>query len=132
MCPVKSGNPDVEARRLAPGHRIHRELSEWFGPLPLGSYVHVVSDQPIQTLGLLGNDATGPYSVTASLAIGSHTLTAVASDNLGVTATSAPVRVTMATYLPLITNGDFSIFYRWLVCPAFNSCALEYVCGMER
>jgi uncharacterized protein (TIGR03118 family) len=57
----------------------------------------------------LGNDATSPYSVSARLAIGSHTLTAVASDNLGVMATSAPVHVTMASYLPPITNGDIAI-----------------------
>jgi len=45
---------------LAPGHRIHREISEWFGaPMPLGSYLRIVSDQPAQVLGLLGNDATG-------------------------------------------------------------------------
>lgn len=57
----------------------------------------------------LGNDATLPYSVTVRLAIGVHTLTAVASDNLGVTTTSAPVRVTMARYLPAITKGNIAI-----------------------
>jgi glucose/arabinose dehydrogenase/plastocyanin len=57
----------------------------------------------------LGNDATSPYSVSASLAIGLHTLTAVASDNLGAKATSAPVNVTMARYLPAITNGDIKV-----------------------
>src|SRR2546426_1226163 len=39
-----------------------------------------------------------------------HTLTAVASDNLGATATSAPVHVTMARYLPAITNGNIPLF----------------------
>ncbi|MDB6123486.1 MAG: Glucose/sorbosone dehydrogenase-like protein [Pedosphaera sp.] len=58
----------------------------------------------------LGNDATSPYSVSASLAVGLHTLTAVASDNLGARATSAPVHVTMGRYLPPITNGDIAIF----------------------
>jgi glucose/arabinose dehydrogenase len=58
----------------------------------------------------LGNDTTSPYSVTATLAIGLHTLTAVASDNLGAKATSAPVHVTMARYLPAITNGNIAIF----------------------
>jgi glucose/arabinose dehydrogenase len=84
---------------------------------------NVTNVQFFDGLASLGNDATGPYSVTASLAIGSHTLTAVASDNLGVTATSAPVRVTMATYLPLITNGDFSIF---LLPIATNMSAPDY------
>ena len=31
----------------------------------------------------LGNDTTSPYSVTANLAAGSHALTAVTTDNLG-------------------------------------------------
>src|SRR5205085_969167 len=39
----------------------------------------------------LGNDTNSPYSISASLAVGPHTLSAVASDNLGATATSAPV-----------------------------------------
>ncbi len=57
----------------------------------------------------LGNDATSPFSLTVRLAVGLHTLTAVASDNLGVTMTSAPVSVTMARYLPAIMNGDIAI-----------------------
>src|ERR1051325_7440480 len=58
----------------------------------------------------LGNDTNSPFSVSARLEIGAHTLTAVASDNLGAMATSAPVHVTMARYLPAITNGDIAIF----------------------
>jgi glucose/arabinose dehydrogenase len=57
----------------------------------------------------LGNDPTSPYSITARLALGAHTLTAVASDNLGARTTSAPVQVTMARYLPAITNGEIAI-----------------------
>src|SRR6185369_837616 len=57
----------------------------------------------------MGNDSTSPYSVTVSLALGPHTLTAVASDNLGATKTSAPVHVTLARYLPAITNGNIAI-----------------------
>jgi len=57
----------------------------------------------------LGNDSTSPYSVTVSLALGPHTLTAVAFDNFGATATSAPVDVTLARYLPAITNGSIAI-----------------------
>ncbi len=42
------------------GTRISREVSEWFGAaLPTGGYLHVISAQPIQVLGLLGNDQTG-------------------------------------------------------------------------
>lgn len=57
----------------------------------------------------LGNDATSPYSVATRLAPGVHTLTAVASDNRGATTTSAAVNVTMARYLPPITNGEIAI-----------------------
>ena len=57
----------------------------------------------------LGNDATSPYSLTVSLAIGAHTLTAVAFDNFGAATTSAPVQVTMARYLPAITNGSIAL-----------------------
>jgi glucose/arabinose dehydrogenase/plastocyanin len=72
---------------------------------------------------LLGNDATSPYSFSSSLSIGTHTLTAVAFDNLGLTATSAPVHVTMARYLPPLTNGNISIF---LVPVATNLSAPLY------
>jgi glucose/arabinose dehydrogenase len=71
----------------------------------------------------LGNDVTSPYSVSSRLEIGVHTLTAVASDNLGATATSAPVHVTMARYLPAITNGDIALF---LQAVATNLAAPDY------
>jgi glucose/arabinose dehydrogenase len=57
----------------------------------------------------LGNDSTSPYSVSVRLPVGMHALTAVATDNLGTATTSAPVNVTMARYLPAITNGDIAI-----------------------
>jgi hypothetical protein len=45
---------------LPSGARISREVSEWFGAtLPTGGYLHIVSAQPVQMLGLLGNDQTG-------------------------------------------------------------------------
>lgn len=53
----------------------------------------------------LGNDGTSPFSLAVRLALGEHTLTAVATDNLGLMSTSAPVSVTMARYLPAIANG---------------------------
>ena len=71
----------------------------------------------------LGNDTTSPYSVSARLSIGDHTLIAVATDNLGATATSAPVHVTMARYLPEITNGNIAIF---LLPVATNMAAPDY------
>ncbi len=57
----------------------------------------------------LGNDATSPYSVSVRLAIGAHTLTAVASDNLGTTTTSLPIQVTSSNYLPAIPIGNIAI-----------------------
>jgi plastocyanin len=43
----------------------------------------------------VGFDASSPYTLLAHFAVGSHTLTAVATDNLGVRATSAPVNITL-------------------------------------
>jgi glucose/arabinose dehydrogenase len=57
----------------------------------------------------LGNDATSPYSLAVRLAPGVHTLTAVASDNLGASATSAPVQITTARYLPAIPKGSIAV-----------------------
>ncbi len=57
----------------------------------------------------LGNDSTSPYSVSVRLAVGLHTLTAVASDNLGVTTTSAVISVTSSNYLPAIATGNIAI-----------------------
>jgi glucose/arabinose dehydrogenase len=57
----------------------------------------------------LGNKATSPYNLSIRPPLGLHTLTAVASDNLGATATSAPVHISIARYLPPITNGDIAI-----------------------
>lgn len=63
---------------------------------------------------LLRSFATGPYTFTATgiagnLALGTNTLTAVATDNLGARATSAPIHVIIARYLPPITNGTIAI-----------------------
>src|SRR4029079_5879480 len=43
----------------------------------------------------IGATNSPPYTVTASLAIGAHALTAVATDNLGLSATSSAVNVTV-------------------------------------
>ncbi|HXJ60817.1 MAG TPA: leucine-rich repeat domain-containing protein [Verrucomicrobiae bacterium] len=47
----------------------------------------------------LGNRSSSPYSLSVSLAVGSHALTAVASDNLGARTTSLPVTVTGLTVI---------------------------------
>ncbi|MCX6905598.1 MAG: Ig-like domain-containing protein, partial [Verrucomicrobia bacterium] len=63
---------------------------------------------------LLRSFATGPYtftgkSISGNFALGTNTLTAVATDNLGAATTSAPVHVIIARYLPPITNGTIAI-----------------------
>ncbi len=44
---------------------------------------------------LIGTAASSPYSVTVTLAVGAHSLTAKATDNLGASTTSAAVSVTV-------------------------------------
>ena len=58
----------------------------------------------------LGNDATSPFSVNATLAIGAHTLTAVASDNLGATVDLGARSRDHGQVPAAITNGDIAIF----------------------
>jgi glucose/arabinose dehydrogenase len=63
---------------------------------------------------LLRSFSTGPFNfsgtaILGSFALGTNTLTAVATDNLGATTTSAPVHVIIARYLPAITNGNVAI-----------------------
>jgi glucose/arabinose dehydrogenase/plastocyanin len=69
----------------------------------------VTNVQYFDEMVLLGNATNSPYSLSVRLAIGMHTLTAVAYDNLGASGTSAPVQVTMARYLPALTNGEVAI-----------------------
>ena len=52
------------------------------------------------------NLITGPFT----FALGTHTLTAVALDNLGSMGTSGPVHLTIARYTPEVTNGAISVF----------------------
>ncbi len=61
---------------------------------------------------LLRSVPASPYRFSTAprtFALGLHTLTAVASDNLGATATSAPVHLTVARYLPAIPDGNIAI-----------------------
>jgi glucose/arabinose dehydrogenase len=72
----------------------------------------VTNVQFFDGLVLLRSISTSPYSFSTAaftFALGLHTLTAVASDNVGLTATSAPVHFTVARYLPAITNGNIAI-----------------------
>lgn len=45
---------------------------------------------------LLGSTNDAPYTITAGLALGAHALTVVATDNLGLSATSTVVNVTVS------------------------------------
>jgi glucose/arabinose dehydrogenase len=86
----------------------------------------VTNVQFFDGLTSLGNRTTSPYSVSIAgfaFALGTHTVTAVASDNLGATTTSAPVHVIVARYTPEVTNGAFSLF---LVTVATNLAAPDY------
>lgn len=68
---------------------------------------------------LLGSDPTAPYSIIVSgLAVGSHSLKAVAWDNLGATNTSATITVTVVssalTRGPYLLNGTTNgALVRW-------------------
>ncbi len=69
----------------------------------------------------LGLSMMAPYSVVANLSVGSHALTAVASDDGGISTTSAVVNVTVVT-VPItdpipehITKGDLTIELQTIV-----------------
>lgn len=77
---------------------------------------------------LLRSFTTGPYTflgtaLAGNFSLGTNTLTAVATDNLGVTTTSAPIHVIIARYLPPLTNGNIAIL---LQVVATNMAAPDY------
>ena len=75
---------------------------------------------------LLRSIATSPFTFSSApfdFTLGTHTLKAVAWDNLGAAATSAPVHLTVARYTPAVTNGAVSLF---LVAVATNLAAPDY------
>jgi glucose/arabinose dehydrogenase len=77
---------------------------------------------------LLRSFSAAPYNfsgtaISGNFALGTNTLTAVATDNLGASTTSAPVHVIIARYLPPITNGTINIFLQPV---ATNLAAPDY------
>ncbi len=77
---------------------------------------------------LLRSFSAGPFNfsgtaLAGSFALGTNTLTAVARDNLGATATSAPIHVIIARYLPAITNGNIIVLLQPI---ATNLAAPDY------
>ena len=75
----------------------------FFGPTNLTIHATATDDGSVARVQFfngaasVGFDASSPYSNVAHFAVGSHTLTAVATDNLGARATSAPVNITIQT-----------------------------------
>ena len=57
----------------------------------------VASVQFFDGTSSLGTDTASPYSVSANLSVGGHSLTAVATDNLGLSSTSSVVNITVRT-----------------------------------
>ena len=77
---------------------------------------------------LLRNFTSAPYNflgtaLAGNFALGTNTLTAIATDNLGASTTSSPVHVIVARYLPPITNGTIHIL---LQAVATNLAAPDY------
>lgn len=67
-----------------------------------GSVTNVIFYDGTNSLGFA---PTSPYSIAANLAGGSHALTAIATDNLGLFATSSVVNVTLISGPPILTGS---------------------------
>ncbi|HVM50544.1 MAG TPA: PQQ-dependent sugar dehydrogenase [Candidatus Acidoferrum sp.] len=86
----------------------------------------VTNVQMFDGLVSLRSFSAPPYSFTTgqfAFTLGTHTITAVASDSLGASGTSAPVHLTIARYTPEVTNGALSLF---LIPIATNLAAPDY------
>ena len=68
---------------LPSGGRLTREVSELLGSvLPTGSYLRVVSAQPVQALGLLGNDKAGTVMPVAMVVLNAPAAPAAPVDGI--------------------------------------------------
>jgi glucose/arabinose dehydrogenase len=100
------------------GITIAADVSGGQGPVTNVSFF----DGPV----LLRSVAASPYRISTApftFTLGQHTFTAVVRDSEGGSATSTPVHVTIARYIPEVTNGMFSVF---LVPVATNLSAPLY------
>lgn len=75
----------------------------------------VTNVQLFNGTNLLHSFSNAPYNfsgtaLAGSFALGTNTLTAVATDNLGAQTTSSPVHVIVGRYTPEVTNGALSVF----------------------
>jgi plastocyanin len=103
-----TGNVTVTGGNTPPTVAITNPTSSatFFGPTNLTIQANATDDGSVTRVQFfdgaasVGFDASSPYSVVAHFAVGSHTLTAVATDNLGVRATSAPVNITITSAPP--------------------------------
>ncbi len=92
----------------------------------IGSGANVTNVQFFDGVALVRSVSTPPFNIVTgpfTFALGTHTLTAVALDDLGLTGTSGPVHLSIARYTPEVTNGAFSIF---LIPVATNMSAPLY------
>ena len=88
----------------------------------------VTNLQVFNGTNLLQSFSAGPYNFTGtgisgSFALGTNIITALATDNLGATTTSAPVQVIIARYLPAISNGIINLLLQPV---ATNLAAPDY------
>ena len=98
------------------------------GVSAVGSGGSVTNVQLFNGAVLLRSFSTGPFTfsgtaIAGSFSLGTNTLTAVATDSLGAMATSAPVHLIIARYLPPITNGTIAILLQPI---ATNLAAPDY------
>jgi len=89
--------------------------TSFFGPTNLTIQANATDDGSVARVQFfdgatsVGFDASSPYSNVTHFAVGNHTLTAVATDNLGVRATSAPVNITISSPPPPTQAGITNI-----------------------
>lgn len=70
----------------------------------------VTNVQYFDGTNFLASRTSSPYTFSSTYVLGTHPITAVAYDNLGVASTSAPVHIIIARYTPPITNGSIAVF----------------------
>ncbi len=66
----------------------------------------------------VGTDITSPYAATYTSTLGSHTITAVATDNLGLSTTSSSVTITVVNNLPPTAALTSPVFGALFTAPA--------------
>ncbi|HTL58876.1 MAG TPA: Ig-like domain-containing protein [Candidatus Limnocylindrales bacterium] len=98
--------PTVAITNPAPGSIFQASASFVIGATAADTDGNVTNVQFLVNGGLVGNAGTAPYSVTVNnLSAGNYTLTAIASDNAGLSATnSIGIAVTNGTIAPVLIS----------------------------